>query len=229
MKKPVLTSALVAAGVALALGGTTAIATHDPANKPAASGSQLDLQFVDPGEEKLVLREHVKTSAPTDLILQLTSECSIATRLATVGNDTATSVGQLRYRIEIDGRPVPVSSDDIENGEVVFCDRAHRQSVTDLDDNNARIEQFLRTRTSNGFNWMALNVGSGEHTIEVFSRFEQTNNEGEVPTGDNTSSGAVGARTLIIEPVKASNDEVVAPTSERDPEDQGGPLPIQVP
>ena len=228
MKSRLLTPALVAAGVALALGGTTAIATHDPSNKPAASGSTAELAFVGENEEKLVLQERIKTANPTDLILQLTSECSIMTSLATTGNESSQSVGQLKYRIEIDGRPVSVMSGD-QDGEVVFCDRAHRQSITNLDDEDARIEQFMRTRTANGFNWMALNVGSGIHDIKVFARFDRETEEGLVPSGENDSTGAVGARTLVIEPVHASNDEVVAPTSERnDDADNGGTaiLPI---
>lgn len=231
MKSRLLTPALVAAGVALILGGTTAIATHDPANKPAASGSQLDTEFLAEGEEVTVLREHVKTSNPTDLILQLTSECSILTDITTTGNsgaDGSTAVGQIRYSILIDGSPVPVSQDDVEKGEVVFCDRAHRQTTAQFDDNDAKISQFLRTRTANAFNWMALNVGSGEHDIEVRARFERTNNEGDLPTGTNRSEGVVGARTLVIEPVHAANDEVVAETSERDDETDGSGLSLPI-
>lgn len=229
MKSRLLTPALVAAGVALTLGGTTAIATHDPANKPAASGSTSELQFVGENQEVLVLQERIKTANPTDLILQLTSECSILTRLATTGNQSSTAVGQLRFRVEIDGRPVPVMSGD-EDGEVVFCDRAHTQTVTNLDDNDSKFEQFMSTRHANGFNWMALNVGNGEHDIEVFARFDRST-EGTIPSapaGENMSEGAVGARTLVIEPVHAANDEVVAPVSERndDEGDSGLSLPI---
>jgi hypothetical protein len=211
----ILTPVLVTAIVAVALGGATAIATHDPANKPSASGARADVAFLAPTQDVIVLREHLKTSAPTDLIMQLTSECSISTRLATTGNATSTAVGQIRYYVTIDGtRRIPVSQTDAEQGEVVFCDRAHTQTTTGFT-NQERIEQHLRTRTANSFNWLALNVGSGEHTVEVHAVFRREDNEGAVPAGDNTSTGAVGARSLIIEPVKASNDEVVTETSER--------------
>ena len=208
MRRFAVPSAVVAI-VAVALTGATALATHEPANKVAASGSANELVFVNNGDRQLLLTEQIKTSKPTDLILNVTSECGIYTRVATVGNQSSTAAGQLKYVVEIDGTPVPIAAPDPDNGRVVFCNRAHQQTTTDFDDNDARLEQFLRTRSANGFNWMALNVGSGIHTIKVFAEYNNDTVEGLTAAGDSEAQGVVGNRTLIIEPVKAANDEAV--------------------
>src|SRR5687767_878043 len=109
-------AAVVAAAVSLG-GGTGAVATHEPANKVSAAGATTEV--ISPGENIILLSERVKTSKPTDLILGVTTECSITTELTTVGNDFSEAMGQVKVWVEIDGRPVRVSADDTnEPGKV---------------------------------------------------------------------------------------------------------------
>lgn len=179
-------------------------ATHEPANKTSAAGSSTE--FI-PGTETtptVILSEFVKTSKPTDLILGVTLECSITTEVTTVGSDDQTAFGQIRVWVEIDGVPVKVAQDDPDNGRVVFCNRTYQRTTTLFDDEDATIKTFMQTRSANGFNWMALDVGSAVHKIEVKAALTLS------ATTDKTKAAAViGNRTLIVEPTKAANDEAV--------------------
>jgi hypothetical protein len=200
--------AILFALAALALLGAVAqpgIAGHEPANKVSAAGSTTQVFRATPGTNIVtVLSETVKTSKPTDLILGVTSECSITTDVTTVGTDTQGAEGTIRMWVEIDGAPVPVSDDDTGAGRVVFCNRLYeRTTQLGSDDTTDSIRTFMRTRTANGFNWMALNVGSATHKIEV--KAELTTDQ----TARSSAIAVVGNRTLIVEPVKSANDEVV--------------------
>lgn len=183
-----------------------ASADHQPADKVAVSASVLEVLTAPLVEsassrEATLLTGTLRTSGPTDLLLQVTAECALWTTVATVGNGSAESMASVKVWIEIDDDAVPVSSQDTEElGKVVFCNRAHRQSVTDLDDSDARIEQFIRTRAANAFNWITLNVGSGVHRIAVKARLDAN------VTGFGDAQAAVGKRTLLVVPAKLAND-----------------------
>ncbi len=198
---------LVAAGAiiigALLLNQPGAIATHEPANKVSAAGSTTEV--AGPNETVVLMSERVKTSATTDLILSVSAECAITTALRTVGDDHARAAGNVQIWVEIDGTPVGVDSAD-ETGRVVFCRRVDEREMTgwDDDDEDGTIRTFQETRQANAFNWMALDVGSATHLIEVKARLFQ-----ETPVGDATATMAVGRRTLIVEPVKAAGHEAV--------------------
>lgn len=183
------------------------VAAHEPANKMNVSASESEVVFAEPAQEVLLLEEQLKVSNPTDLILAVTAECSILSRIATDGNDTATTNGQLKLYVTIDGEAVKVAEPDADEGRVVFCDREYQRTTSMFDDTNARIEDFLNTRTANAFDWVALDAGEldtdgdGLLTVEVFAEYDESN------TGEANSTGVVGNRTLIIQPTKAKNDE----------------------
>lgn len=203
--RSIVVATAVAGGIATYMAGPGAIATHEPANKVSASGSSTEVFGVPKGTTTAtVLTEFVKTSKPTDLILGVTSECSITTDVTTVGSDTQGAEGKIRMWVEVDGRPVPVAQEDPDAGRVVFCNRLYeRTTQLGEDDEEDSIRTFMRTRSANGFNWMALNVGSGTHKIEV--KAELTTDS----TARSSALAVVGNRTLIVEPVKSANDEVV--------------------
>ena len=201
-----LLAVLAATTVVFAFTGPFASATHEPADKVSAAGSAG--KVVGPGESVTLLSEKVKTAKPTDLILGVTAECVITTELTTVGNDTEQAEGQVRIWIEIDGKTVPVSADDTADpGKVTFCDRLQRRETSMFDDRDATIKTLDRQGTANGFNWMALNVGSATHTIEVKADLTTSATDGA------SALAAVGKRTLIVEPVKSANDEEVTALS----------------
>ena len=254
--------------------GPGAYADHEPANKVAASGATTEV--LNPNEGRIkVLQERVKVSSSHDLILSLTSECSILTALRTGDNagpgdaddatDMARAFGQLQFYIEIDGKRVPVTSTETspsgpgtatdtdpgqnhgadQVGKVVFCNREYQRTITDSEDNGQTPdgtdteEDFIRTRTANGFNWLALDVGfnyddkcvsggtgcagptpaNGNNVVDVivyadFLRQPEQCPANAVPSEafDACAQAIVGRRTLIVEPTNASNHEWVSET-----------------
>jgi len=193
----------------------SAKATHLPADKVVASGSKVEV--VSPNAEVTLLSATLRSSAPSDLILSVTMECSIFTQLITGpsdkgGSDTALAAGTVRAWVEVDGVIVPVndSSDGAhagnESDKVTFCNRVYSRTVTDSEDplDGQDIEDdYIRTKAANSFNWLRLNVGSGVHTITVKGTLSQETQ------GDATAQAAVGNRSLIVEPAKLANDAAI--------------------
>jgi hypothetical protein len=226
----VLISALLLVAVVFtAYTAQQAIGSHEPANKGAAAGSDLDTV----GQDSLLLSETMKVSSPEDLIISVTAECSILTALTTNNdNHTSTAFGAVRLRVEIDGREVPVSSDDgaggdddgedddNEIGEVTFCNRAYSRTVTDEEDNTPpdgidEEDDYIRTRTANAFNWIALDTGvlydsplNGNNilTVELFADYDTDT------AGEALAEAFVGSRTMVIEPIRLSIHEQAEPT-----------------
>ncbi len=185
------------------------VAAHEPANKMNVSASESEVEFVDAGQSEVVLEETLRVSKTADLLLGVTAECSILSDLATEGNDTASTNGQLKLYVTIDEVHVPVSDADEDDGRVVFCDRTYQRttSMFDDEDEEATIEDFLGTRTANAFDWVALDAGwldadgDGLLSVAVHAEYDE-NNDGEAD-----SEGVIGNRTLVIQPTKAKNDE----------------------
>ncbi|MDX6671101.1 MAG: hypothetical protein QOI91_1464 [Solirubrobacteraceae bacterium] len=201
--------ALIALGVAIAAlmvaafyaNHESASANPQPADKVAVSSNTATVSG--PGEEVELLRATLKTSSPADLILAVTAECTIATDVTTTGNDDESAQGKVQIWIEIDGNPVPVSSNPApDNGKVTFCDRAHHRMTTTLD-TSSTIRTLDSTGTANAFNWTKLNLGNGAHTIVVKGKLTET------ATNTNTADAAVGKRTLTVIPAKLANDAVI--------------------
>jgi hypothetical protein len=231
----VIIGPLIAVVLFTVLSGQWAIATHEPANEVAAAGARSP-QVFGPGTNITLLTERVRVSnGPADLILQVTAECAILNQIQSDGVADLDRVrGEVRVWVEIDGTPVPVSSDDttVGNiGKVVFCNRLHDRAQNLAAVASQRV--FLATRAANGFNWFALNVGdppfdtpgNGNNVLDVvvkadFNLFSAppspTCPNPPQPPGDptppqvgNCVQAAVGARTLIIEPTHASVHEEV--------------------
>jgi hypothetical protein len=203
----------IAVSAALLIGGllggrvvSQAGADHLPADKVVASGSALEVlgPEVTEGSESLeatLLTGRLRSSSPTDLLFSVTAECALWTNIVVVGNNASEAVATVKIWVELDGTPVPVAANDsTETGKVVFCNRAFRQEIENLDDEDAIFRTFIRTRAANAFNWALLNVGPGVHSIEVKARLES-----EVE-GTGTAMAAVGKRTLTVDPVKMAND-----------------------
>ena len=139
----------------------------------------------------------------------------------------------MRLWVEIDGNNVPVATDDLlagpgeddaaddddevgEVGEVTFCNRAYQRTVSDGENDGLDSEHdYIRTRTANAFNWLALDTGfnydnpaNGNNVLHVvlWADFDETS-----AAGESVADAYVGSRTMIIEPVKVSVHEEVAP------------------
>jgi hypothetical protein len=225
-------------------------ADHEPANKYSVAGSTLET--IGAGTTAVILSERVKVSTTHDVVLQLNAECSILNNLMTQGStqgnsiETDESFGQVVMWITIDGTHVPVSTADtsaaspgvqLDDGKVVFCNREYDRRVSDRegdDDGHDEESDFIRTRTANSFDWLALDVGvdcpdpqtspethcydeaaNGNNILDIEAHVEFTRTPAQCtnpaePLGTSSCADAqVGRRTLVVEPTNASNHEQV--------------------
>jgi hypothetical protein len=194
---PVVAVVVLALLIGWQTGGQRAAATHQPANKVSAAGSTTDV--MEPGKSLPILTGTLRTATPEDLVFAVTAECSIVTNITTVGNDEQRAFGQVRFWVTVDGTAVPVSG-STDDGKVVFCNRAYARTTSLFDDQDATIATYLKTREANAFNWLALNVGSGIHTITVWAEFTTE------ATDKAVAEAVVGKRTMIVDPTKLAND-----------------------
>ena len=133
------------------------------------------------------------------------SPAELVSRAVSPNSDARASV---KIWTELDGTPVPVTFDsngdgvfdDPDDGRVVFANRDFQ--ITSLITADI-LKLFLNTRSANAFNWVAMNVGSGIHSLVVKSQLDVQ------VTGAGLAKAAVGRRTLVAEPAKLSNDATV--------------------
>jgi hypothetical protein len=208
-------------------------ATHQPANKAVASGEEL--VDVESGTATPILSATMRTSKPTDLIMSVSLECAILTKLLTQGSATAgasqDAVADASILVWIEdekGAIVPISSisappQDPENqgsedDKVTFCHRAEGRRVKDAEDAQDGIDRyqtFLDTKTANSFTWVLQNAGSGIHVYTVKATLdEDAPCSGEPGTGaldpeETCGDALIGNRMLVIQPEKFANDASV--------------------
>jgi hypothetical protein len=226
-----LTVGLVAGTAASGIAGPGGL----PADKTAIAGSSLT--DLNPNEESLILSTKMAVSSPADLILGVSLECSIVTRLITDTNEQPSeALGSVDIRITIDGKNVPVqtagSTGAGDDGEVTFCNRTYNRTVSDQDGDGTidKEDDYIATKNANAFNWLAFNAGVEQSRggyddetdnnvidVKVYARYTRTHAEPgtciaatDVPAA--CSEAYVGKRTLIIEPVHAANGEQSEPT-----------------
>jgi len=205
------TAPILALGLALSFAAGMLVASHvqadsnaQPADKMAAAGSAV--AYSQPGAIVTLLTGQMKTSGPEDVVVTASMECDILTSVTTTGNDDSSAFGQVLAWIEIDGQRVPVGWDDTgsDAGQVVFCNRAHQQTTSGFTvDTNATITSFLQTRSANSFQWTKLNLGAGQHTIELKALLTETS------TNHGIAKALVGKRSLTVEPTKLANNAIV--------------------
>lgn len=177
--------------VSLLLTNVGASAVQSTGGRVVVAASVVDV--FGPGEDVPLLSGTIKTSTPTDLIFSVTLECALTTNVTVTGTGASEALGVVRVWVEIDGSPVPVAAGD-PDGKVVFCDRSHRMELLDQheDDQEAL---FAGTAAGHGFNWFALDVGNGTHSVVVKGELEL------MTDGAAEANASVGKRTLIVEPV----------------------------
>jgi hypothetical protein len=168
-------------------------ATNFPADKMTVGGSKIEVSG--PNTDVVLLQAQMRTSNVADLALSVTSECSIVTQVTTQGNDTQSAFGQIRMWITIDDQPVgviPATQGTSDDGKVVFCNQTYSSTTSGFTTDNPTIQTYLATKHADGFNWVAMNVGNGIHTIQLHGELTQTD------TARGTSEMVVGNRTLMV-------------------------------
>ena len=226
--KRIARSGWAVAGMAIAAlafnslsGVNVAGANHTPADKPFAAASKSTK--TGPTEKLELLRTTVRNSKTTDIVLQLSMECSIITDNVILGStvagaeESATTAGKVRAWIEIDDVIVPIVSTSSQSqsppaegddtDKVTFCNRVFERTVRDAEDPEDGYDysrDYIATKSSNSFNWVRLNMGSGTHTIVVYGEFEEN------ATAGSTADAYIGNRSLVGIPGKFANDAVIS-------------------
>jgi hypothetical protein len=204
----------VAVPMALTASGST---PNYPADKATFTSSKLAILGPSaPGTTQPVpvLTAKMRTSAPADLELSLTSECSILSSIMNTGSSNAAYATTVRLWVTVDGHPVSVvpgptangassGGGNTDDGKIVFCNREFTRTTV-FDDQTESIKDVEATEQANAFNWVAPNVGNGIHDIVVYAEFDNSN------SGDATSHGVIDSRSLTI---NVTNYAVNQPTT----------------
>ena len=208
-----------------------------PANKTMIGSSDIGVQPGNPHYVTIV-EGIVKTSTPSDLIVSHNQECAIHTGLnLDFDNQDVTSAIRENVRLVVDGNIVPASyGDQITfnatsgfygldgEGDVTFCGRAYHIDTniitaiselctgtgfcTDADD--LFFDSYIRTKQSHSWDWIVLDVGQGEHVVQIQAITEK--NLDGLTTGSDKVKGKsvntggdsvdtileIGKRNLII-------------------------------
>jgi len=188
-----------------------------PADHVGVAGSTLEFMTVqtEAGQSSqavTLLEGTMRLSNRIDLVIDVASECALWTDVKTINTDNAEDESQaiatVEVWVEIDGVPVPVTNSAAQggpdNGRTVFCNRDHKLKTIFMDgndDDELTIEDYIHSRESSAFNWVALNVDSGIHEIEVKGILTA-----QVTTPNGVAKAAVGKRTLIVDPVHLAPD-----------------------
>ena len=211
------------------------LSSAQPANKTFAAASKMQ-KFSSAQGDQVLLTATMKTSKPTDVILQVSMECSIITDNVITGSGTQgaseskTTQGKVRGWITIDDDknivPIISSSDPPQDpsaqpkgddtDKITFCNRVFNRTVKDQENAQDGIDysrDYIETKDSNAFNWVRLNMGSGTHTIKLWGELTADPDgtcswTAGMPT-TSCASAIVGNRSMIGEPTKLANNAVI--------------------
>lgn len=215
--------------------------TYTAANKMGIAASDLQLinETQKPNDSQTatvdLFKTEFKTSTTEDLVIQVNAECGLYTAVGAKGNydlfapsptpiqTSSTAMGQVQVWLELDGKPLPTTLTSAYrfgdpnatppttgNGPVVFCNRQFNLSTQNLLAPQL-ITLFEKTRQANAYQWFALNVGNGTHTLvakaTLVASTESIGNDGSVTVTYVTpaASAIIGQRTMTVEPVHLMN------------------------
>ena len=183
----------------------TGAGTNLPADKMTVAASKVDV--IGPGADVTLLSAPMRTSNPADLTFSVTLECSILTSVTTVGNDTQSAMGDVKVWVEIDGQNVgvlPAQPGQSDDGKVTFCNRTFTATTSNFTaDPNATIQDYIKTKDANAFNWVAMNVGAQIHTISIHATLTQTTTN----STKDMAEAVVGNRTVVVNVTQTAQNQ----------------------
>lgn len=179
---------------------------------------------------KSILKQQIKLANQKDLFMGASLQCGIVTdttvKSLNGSEDSAEARGTIRVRIKIttpEGGVVYAQPDSgrdatgaVDTDGVVFCDRIQtlRAKFSGLNctanlttgvvtcSTPEELQLILKTLNANAFNFVAADLGSGVHTVEVQARSSANTSA----TGTNGSLGSanafVGAGSVAVESVR---------------------------
>lgn len=203
-----------------------------PASKTAVAGTGV--KFLSVAQNGVPTTEElgsamIKTSNQKDLIISVTAEAALFTdtKISGKGATDLNDMDRASIQVwaELDGQ-------EVFPGKVTFAERIQTLNgrlspvITEPCDENGdgiinnteecwinipeEVELILDTTNANGFNFLALNVPEGEHTIKVFATIstDESSASGEVSADPKA---VVGKRTVIIQEARLIGDAAVGP------------------
>jgi len=222
-----LLGSIIAVALAFSLAiGTADAQTSQPSSKVTAKTSNLTLLplTTGTGDWQTLLSNTIKTSNLKDLFISASFEVGLFTQTLVssknMQKDTSTADANVQVRVLLDGQVV-------EPGQVVYGRRTQTLSatlegaiagclsiVTNPDGSQSIvldptcvqpeiIELILDSMDAASFNFVAVDVPQGVHTISVQSRIDTT---GSDQNGTFTAMGTVGKGTMTVESVRLIKD-----------------------
>jgi hypothetical protein len=219
--------------LALALLGTLAVemgyAQNQPSAKVTAKTSDITLlpKTTGTGDWQTVLANNIKTANQKDLFINASLEVGLFTQTLVssknMRTDTSTATASVQVRVLVDGQPA-------EPGAVVYGRRTQTLSatlegaiagcltiVTNADGTLSiivdpecvtpeTIELILDSMDAASFNFVAVDVPQGVHTVSVQARIDST---GSAQTGSFSALGTVGKGSVTVESVRLIKNEDV--------------------
>ena len=206
--------------------GTANAQNSQPSAKVTAKTANLILlpKTDGTGGWQTLLYNTIKTSNSTSLYIGASFEVGLFTQTKVssknMTSDTSTATANVQVQVLVDGKVV-------EPGQVVYGRRTQTLSatlegaiggclsiVTNPDGTQSivvdpncvlpeTIELILDSMDAASFNFVALNVGVGVHTVCVQARIDTT---GSAVTGSFTALGTVGKGTMTVEAVRLIQD-----------------------
>ena len=178
----------------------------------------------------------IKTSTPSDLRISHNQECTIHTGLKLdQDNEQATSSIREDIRLRIltadgENRIIPAVPGTNDDGEITLCGRAYHidtnvlstvwelcQFVEGEDGLDTEVcsgdevyfDSFIRTKQAHSWDWIAMNLGSGTHTVIVEAKLvnemdsvdDGKGKKGNAKDSDDSTVDTlleIGKRNLIV-------------------------------
>ncbi|MFC1916129.1 hypothetical protein ACFLW4_05510 [Chloroflexota bacterium] len=228
MKKRLISIGLVLV-LALSLGaGAVLAATSQPASK--ATAKVADITLIDSTTAQdwtTILEQDIKTPAGKDLFIDVSLQCGLYTQTQVKskgGNkDTSTADAMISVQVLVDGTPV-------EPGEVVFSRRYQELSavlqgqiplvwdetlgryvISEGELTPEEIELILDTMDAHAFNFVAVDLTSGVHTVEVQAMIET---DSSLQGGTTSATATIGKGSVTIELIRMIKGEDIELTEQ---------------
>jgi len=178
-----------------------------PANKFVYStdDSPTYLTEVNETQDVVLFKAKFKSSTTADYLITFASEVALYTNTTVKGTQIfpgvvqATSAAGLQITIKVDGVPLPPIL-------VTYCDRIFGIKTNVFTDPAMFLAAWIQTKSTHSFMWVAMNLGNGEHEVQVIGHF--------YASSTNIESDAwveAGYRILTLEPIKANKAIYVPP------------------
>ncbi len=225
-----LLTGMLALSLALLFAVQTTQAQNQPSSKVTAKTANLVLLPLTNGTGgwQTILANNIKTANQKDLFIGASLEVGLFTRTQAKSKNLQTDVSLAQAKVEVQ---VLVDGVPAEPGTVVYGRRSQQLSatlegaiggclslVTNLDgttsiivDTNCvapeTIELILDSTDAATFNFVAVDVPVGVHTVAVQARIETSTS---AQAGEAEALATVGKGTMTVESVRLIKDENVA-------------------